>query len=50
LLYEILCESNTYEMDTREQSVLACDACVNTKPINWRPERIDRETYKKLIF
>lgn len=43
LLYEILSESNIYEMDTREQSVLACDACVNTKPINWSPERIDRK-------
>ena len=43
LLYEILSEGNTYEIDTREQSALACDACVNTKPINWRPERIDRK-------
>lgn len=42
LLYEILSENNSCEIDTREQSVLACDACVNTKPINWKPEKGDK--------
>lgn len=43
LLYEILSGNNSCEIDTREHSVLACDACVNTKPINWKPEKRDRK-------
>lgn len=37
LLYETLKESNSCETNNREKSILACDACVSTKPINWKP-------------
>lgn len=43
LLYEILNEASFCEIYTQEQSVLACDACVNTKPINWKPEKKDKK-------
>lgn len=45
LLYEILNKNKSCEINTREQSVLACDACVNTKPINWKPEKKDRKIH-----
>lgn len=37
LLYETLMENTSCKINSREKSVLACDACVSTKPINWRP-------------
>lgn len=36
LLYGIIGEKVSYELNTRDKTVLACDACVSTKPINWK--------------
>lgn len=44
LLYESINEKYLDEIDIREQSILACDACVNTKPMNWRPVKNERKT------
>lgn len=45
LLYESINENYSCEIEAREQSVLACDACVSMKPINWKSvkkeEKID---------
>ena len=54
LLYEILGENLSGEIDIRGQSILACDACVSTKPINWKLDIKDskkcglRDIYNKL--
>lgn len=37
LLAEIIGEQITYDSNDRDKSVLACDACVSTKTINWKP-------------
>lgn len=39
LLYETIKENVSCEINDREKSILACDACVSTKPINWRPAK-----------
>lgn len=40
LLYETLKGNTSCEINSREKSILACDACVSTKPVNWRPAEI----------
>ena len=37
LLYGIIGEKVSCDISTRDKTVLACDACVSTKPINWKP-------------
>lgn len=37
LLYETLMDNTRCEINYREKPILACDACVSTKPINWKP-------------
>lgn len=44
LLYETLGKDLSCDIDVREKSVLACDACVSTKPINWKPEEKIKQT------
>ena len=39
LLYKTIMENALCEITDREKSILACDACVSTKPINWRPAK-----------
>lgn len=43
---EVSCDINN-----RENNVLACDACVSTKPINWKPEKKEKRvtTLKSIL-
>ena len=36
LLYGVITEKTTCNISTRDKTVLACDACVSTKPVNWK--------------
>lgn len=47
LLYGIVGEDVISSTDETEKTVLACDACVSTKPVNWRPEK-DKESGQEL--
>lgn len=37
LLFGIIGEKTVCEFDIKDKNVLACDACVSTKSINWKP-------------
>lgn len=43
LLYETIHTDSMREVDTGDQAVLACDACVHTKTLNWKPETKKRQ-------
>ena len=44
LLYEIIGNKTSCDANMRERTILACDACVSTKKLNWKPiTRTDKD-------